>query len=460
MRRRLTRAFEPHRVFPGVLGVVAGVVLALVAGRAVASHLTDVPLPPVLEATHLPPLLTRPGEQIELRYDVYCAEGDDEDPPCAVDGTVFARAGTAGAFDTFPVRLETSAEEGRYVALLPRQIAESRDGFSYYAIFRSRSSGAQITLPAGGGAAPQRSVPIGPSVAVRLDAHVFGRTRAADARVAEAAWGDGTNDAGLEQGRNLPPIGGASFDVGRAGKVYVLDEAHRSVLAWRPGASGPSRIPLAVNGTLADMSVADDGGIFVLETTGGSEGRGVLRVFGPDGSPRGTGEIPERASVVRRGPTGLVVLQQPSGQWTSVASDGRVLPPLVQETTGRAGRPVEGGEVIVLRRANEIRVALVSAGAVRHSWIVSSETPLAEVQLAEPVGDDLLVVVRVYSGDRDEFKVLVLGKRGVVRSFSVDSADWAETSPLSRFRIAGSSLYQLGSTPAGLFVDRFDLEVK
>jgi hypothetical protein len=43
---------------------------------------------------------------------------------------------------------------------------------------------------------------------------------------------------------------------------------------------------------------------------------------------------------------------------------------------------------------------------------------------------------------------------------SLDSVDWAETAPLSRFRLRGSSLYQLGSTSAGLFVDRFDLEVK
>ena len=55
---------------------------------------------------------------------------------------------------------------------------------------------------------------------------------------------------------------------------------------------------------------------------------------------------------------------------------------------------------------------------------------------------------------------LVLGPGGLVRSVSLDSADWAESAPLSRFRLLGSSLYQLGSTREGLFVDRFDLEVK
>jgi hypothetical protein len=97
---------------------------------------------------------------------------------------------------------------------------------------------------------------------------------------------------------------------------------------------------------------------------------------------------------------------------------------------------------------------------VRQTWRVSSETPLAEVQLAEPLGNRLVVVVRTYTDNADEFVVLVLGPRGIEERFALDSADWAETAPLSRFRLVGRSLYQLGSTPAGLFVDRIDLEVK
>ncbi len=46
------------------------------------------------------------------------------------------------------------------------------------------------------------------------------------------------------------------------------------------------------------------------------------------------------------------------------------------------------------------------------------------------------------------------------QQFAVASADWAETAPLSRFRLVGRSLYQLGSNAAGAFVDRYDLEVR
>ena len=59
----------------------------------------------------------------------------------------------------------------------------------------------------------------------------------------------------------------------------------------------------------------------------------------------------------------------------------------------------------------------------------------------------------------DEFLVLILGRTGLVDRFAVDSADWSETAPLGRFELVGRSLYRLGSTQEGAFVDRFDLEV-
>ena len=91
---------------------------------------------------------------------------------------------------------------------------------------------------------------------------------------------------------------------------------------------------------------------------------------------------------------------------------------------------------------------------------MTSATPVAEVQLAEPLGKRLLLVVRLYTDRRDEFVALLLGPTGLVHKTSMNSADWAETAPLSRFHLMGSSLYQLGSTATGVFVDRYDFEVR
>ena len=56
-----------------------------------------------------------------------------------------------------------------------------------------------------------------------------------------------------------------------------------------------------------------------------------------------------------------------------------------------------------------------------------------------------------------QFRVLRLGPEGLLQSFDVDPAEWAESAPLSRFRLRGSTLYQLRSDPSGIEIARFEI---
>lgn len=448
-------------------GALASALIAGLSGVARPHEVVAAPAAgePFIEATHVPVSLTVPGEPIDLRYDVSCG-GPDEDTDaggCDATGSAFVRQGDSGEFEEIPLALDPSASEGRYVARVPDDIARALDGFSYYATFRSVDTGATATEPAGGATAPQRSLPLGQSVDVRLGTHVFGVTVAPDDRVAHASWGDDAANAGLERGQSLTPVGGSSFDVTRDGTVDVLDEAHRRVLRWKQGAGDPEDVPVAVNGTLADLAVSTDGDLlYVLESTAEPGRSPLLRRFSRDGKVKTSARIGERmASQVRMGPGGPVALEQPSGTWMPVMDGDTAVAPESQRRRGRSGRPIPGGDdvVVVLRTGNEIRAAIVGARGVRRSWRVTSDTPLGEVQLAEPRGSGLLLVFRVYTATKTEFVALVLDQRGIARELSLDSADWAETAPLSKFRLAGKWLYRLGSTSRGLFVDRYDLGV-
>jgi hypothetical protein len=433
----------------------------VLASTALAHALVSDASEPLLEVTHLPALLTDPSRSVELAYDVYCATSESEaGRPCDATGTVHVRAGTTGAFREIALRRDPGAGGLRLVAEVPHAIEASRAGFGYFAVIESAASRLSVTVPAGGADAPQRSLSLAQTDPIRLGRHVFGRGRVADDRVASAPWGSAPGHAGLEQGRNLAPIGGSSFDVGVDGAVSVLDEANRRVLRWRPGAGTPEHVRLAIRGTLADLSVGEDGTLYVLESTYDGDGAQQLRAFGADGVARGGVDLAERGSAVRMGPSGPVVLQQPSGQWIPAITHGVAVSPAQQSRAGRAGRPFGGGsEVVVLRQGeNEVRAALLGANGTRRTWRLLSDTPLAEVQLAEPYRSGLVLVVRTYTDDTAEFVVLVLDRQGLARRFSLEANDWAETAPVSRFRLMGASLYQLGSTPAGLFVDRFDLE--
>jgi hypothetical protein len=444
------------RTRAAALGLAAGVALAGIGvlgwtGAAIANRAASGDLNParLIAATHLPPLLTAAGEAVTLRYDIYCAPpGNDPESgaPCDAGGTVYVRPGGAGPFRPLPLRPDATASEGRYVAVVPPNVAGDARGFSYYAVLRSNTTAAKVTLPAGGPLAPQRSRPLGATTApVSLGTHAFGSPHAATARVVSSAWGDGPTQVGLEQGLQLQPIGGSSFDVDSSGAVDVLDEAHRRVLRFSPGGGAPHAVAVDIRGTIADHRATP-----------------LLHSFDSTGHSLGSWHVAEReASAVALGPDGPVALEYPAGQWMPVTDNGAGLSAPMQRLRGRAGRPLPNGdELVAEREGNEVRVAQVGPSGVRRSWQITSETPLGEIQLAKPLGSSVLVVVRVYTDARDEFEVLVLGDHGVARHFAVDSTAWAETAPLARFRLVGSVLYELGSTSAGLFVDRYDLEVR
>jgi hypothetical protein len=404
-------------------------------------------------------VLTRAGEPVRLRYAIVCApRGDGE--PCDGSGSVFARAGQTGPFQQLPLRRGEDSSEGRYFVDLPLEIASSRAGFSYYAVLRGGVSGAAITVPAGGEAAPQRGVPLGDAAEVPLGVHVFGRGRASDERVVTASWGSEVGQAGLVGSRELGFVGPSSFDVAADGSVAVLDQVHTRVERW--SGSGAKATTVEVSGGLADFALEPGGTMDVLEPPSRISPAPVVRSFRADGTSRWAQRLSDRTwAKLAEGPAGPVVQQQPSEQWLPVAEHGTALSRPAQAGHGRPGRPVANGREVVVERvgSGELRLAELLGDAVVRSWRITSATPLGEVQLAEPHGNHLVVVAKTYTDDRSEYVVLVLDRSGIVNSFAVESLEWAESAPLARFRLAGSSLYRLGSTRAGLFVDRFDLEV-
>ena len=443
-----------RRVVAGTLGAALGVLAAagLLAATSRAIVEAARTAPPRVEATHLPPLLTLPGEAVTLRYDVYCVAADAPAASCDADGVVYARAGDAGPFEALPLRLDPAAVEGRYFVRVPDVLAWS--GFSYYALLHDRTSGASTTLPSGAPEALERSAPMGAAAVVQLGRHTFGTSRAADARVVSARWGDGPDDVGLEErGPDATPIGASSFDVDSSGRVTVLDEAHRRLLRWAPdGSRRPEKVPVAVRGTIGDIATGSDGTTYVVETAAAASSA-LMRAFAADGHQLSAVDVGQSGDTVRVGPDGPVVLEPQTGRWFG---PGR------PAGAGYVGRPVGGSLRVVVYRPDpgELRLALVAeSGTVARAWRIESSTPMGEVQLAEPLSGKLVAVVRVYEERRAEFVALVLGPGGVRSEFSVDAADWAEAAPLARFRLVGGSLYRLGSTPAGVFVDRYDLGV-
>ena len=277
-----------------VLGALLGSSFLVGSARALAKR--DTGVASLIDAKHLPPLLTAPGEEVVLRYDVHCVPADEgaedaaSDPGvCSPAGTIFLRAGMAGPFQPVPLAIDPSADEGRWVARVPAPIAGSRRGFSYYASFRAGSADVTTTLPSGGASSPHRSLPMGRTIQVSLGQHEFGRLRTADKRVAQASWGgSGIAEAGLAGWINFALMGGSSIDVSEDGSVSVLDQVNRRILRWTPGSSAPSALPVPVDGTIADLSIGPDGTMYVLESAR-ADGGPLVRALDPAARSVSTG---------------------------------------------------------------------------------------------------------------------------------------------------------------------------
>jgi hypothetical protein len=442
----------------GAAGIVAGVIggIALTSASTAGGPALAVP---DLEAAHVPPILTTRDEPLTLRYALVCPPRADGQP-CDGSGSVYVRAGQGGSFRRLALSRGDSSGEGRYFVELPHEIAASPAGFSYYAVLRDDASGATVTVPAGGERAPQRSFPLRDAIEVVLGRHTFGRGRTPDERVVTAPWGSDVGEVGLAGSRELGFSGPSSFDVAVDGTVAVLDQVNGRVERW--SRAGVKETELQVSGGLADFALEPDGTMDVLEPPSRTTPAPVLRSFRGDGSPRWAQRLCDRTwAKLVAGPVGPTVQQQPSEQWLPVAEHGVALDRPAQAGRGRPGRPFANGREVVVERVavSELRLAELVGNVVLRSWRVRSATPLGEVQLAEPQGNRLLVVTKTYTDDRSEYLVLVLDRSGIANSFALESLEWAESAPLARFRLAGSSLYRLGSTRAGLFVDRFDAEV-
>jgi hypothetical protein len=235
----------------------------------------------------------------------------------------------------------------------------------------------------------------------------------------------------------------------------VLDQVNHRLTRLRPGGSS-TQLPIEFAGGEGDLAVGGDGTIYVLDA-GASQP--FVRSFNPAGDLiAGTPLAETTADMVRVGPDGPLVHAYPSEMWLPT---GRGRPPLAPEEQlagAQAGRTVAGGQAVVVSASPvETKFALVRGGEVVRAWLVRSTTTLGEVQLAEPYGEGLLVVVRLWDEDDAQFRVLQLTPDGLADSFSVERAEWAETASLSRFRLQGSTLYQLRSDPSGVEIATFEI---
>lgn len=322
-----------------------------------------------------------------------------------------------------------------------------------------------------------------PSVAswrvIDLGTHQFGRLATPRTVVAHAPA-----DAVTFERSGGATFGPWSFDVGRDGSVWLLDEAGDQVLTWQAGA--PNRYRSISLGTTAaeDLAVSADGRLYVIFKPAGPDAS-TLRAFTPAGAPLWSssldaldrGQYGQRTfnTVLRFGPDGTLYEVGPYDRddvWTALLTPSGTPVPAAQAWAGRlAAQPVTGSLMLWTQAASEHEYRLVLAersGRVQHAWKLRSTHDLAPV-LGSPatlLDDQLFVPVSLstQSGDKFQYEWVMLripvsAGQGLQQIALSPRAAWGDVVSALRVGPDGAT-YQLRSAPQdGVSIARYTFAV-
>ncbi len=395
-----------------------------------------------LEAFYTPPVLVRAGERVQIPVDVVCAT--EAGGPCATTVTMGARAG-AGRWEqaTAPgvkgMRFDLTAPAARSVAT---------GGGGRVSFFLRAADAAGRTEALGSTSNPlafyvTRDLPV-----VRVPAVAFGRVRRPQT-VLSLRWGSGPARAGLEPGLESATVGPSSFDVDAAGRIYLVDSLQDRIAVFRSGKL-VRQIPAVVSAR-ADIAAGADGRAFVAD---GDHGTVVVRGFDRAGRASGTASVGAGLSWhIRANGNGASVNLLPLDAWVPAGGGA----PAVGMPTA------SGARLIRLGTERSVRLGSVRGDLVTGAVEIVSTVRFGDVALAEPDGAGGYVVVvhvwRAAPSPADQYQVIRVAGGRVLGTFAVANTSFAETPPLSRFRLGKDGrLYQMTSSPSGVKIVRFELD--
>ena len=292
---------------------------------------------------------------------------------------------------------------------------------------------------------------------LEMPAIPFGRVRKSEPALF-LPWGSGPMRAGLSLGRESLTIGPSAFDVDEAGRIYLIDGEQDRLAVFSDGTL-VREAPLQLE-SQGDVAVTADGTAHVLDVRNGVAHVQAIPASGvaPPAVPVGKA----LSSHIRAAGGSAFVNLLPTDAWVRVPTGRDPLPsPFAGQLA--VGHPI-GGDAQLLRvgSSTAVRLAGVSGERLSNAVEIRSEVPLGDVALAEPDGSGgYLCVVRVWRGGpspADQYQVLHIKRGKVVKTFAVSSEQYADTPPLSTFRLGrDGDLYQLATGPSGFRIFRFDL---
>ena len=403
--------------------------------------------PGKLQIFYTPPVLVEMGEPVRIPVDAVCvtAEGN----ACSSRVTFGTRVGDE------PWNVSTRDAAPGLAFDATRAARKAGEGSVWFFIRAQTETG--LTSSVGSEETPLRFWVTARLPSVRLPEIPFGAFRKPTTALF-LPWGSGPMRAGIAPGKESLTAGPSAFDVDDRGRLYILDSEQDRLAVFSNGnLSREVRLPL---NSLDDVAVGEDGSAYVLNRLDGSVAIRLLTPAAGLGPRIPVGEA--LAAHLHAAGDAAYVNLLPLDGWVKVPATA---PEIRSDVLGApsVGRPL-GPDTELLRVGNgsDVRLATVDAGVVSNGVRVHSDRPLGDVALAEPDGrGGYWCVVRVWRDGpvpADQYEVAHVRGTEVLEAFAVANRAFAETPPLSRFRLGPDGvLYQLATSPRGMRILRYEL---
>jgi hypothetical protein len=399
------------------------------------------------------PVLVRTGEAVHIPVDVVCSTPRGTVCPSTVAlriGSNVAGWRSVRASAAPGLRFDVTAPTR---AALPAAGVSGRSGAVSFRI-TATAAATTASLPGTGEGSVLRYYVAAAMPAVAVPPVPFGDVD--DGSVAlYLPWGTGQGRAGLVPGIQSATVGPSSFDVDGAGRILVADELQDRVALFQ--SDGFVRQTAIQSEERTDVAFAAGGGAFVA--TSPAPGRPRSTVTSVDDS----GRVQAVSAVGAGGDEVSEVRAAGANAWVHLLPLDAWVPAAAATASQSTGMPLAGGgQLLSVVDGNAVRLGTVAGGVVTGAVELRFQDNVGELPLAEPDGaGGYLAVVHMWREDptaADQYEVVHVRSDHTVSTFAVANHGYAESLPLSKFRLGGDgALYALQSDADGVRVVRYEL---
>ena len=216
-----------------------------------------------ITVTHIPPLIAKTGDTVQLDFIIDCAKPGNTRLICHPDATLFAAYGPEPKFE--PETLAKEIRDSLEVWTINLPAADSNgQALQYYLEVKDEKAKVQSRYPLAG--ALELMVAPGDTM-VNLSSEEPPLREGE--LILHASLGSGSEQVGLRKDGGLAPSGPSAFAIAPDGKIAVLDEVNQRVVVFATQTGETKNYPMALKGW-GDIAFANDDEIIILDLVGES----------------------------------------------------------------------------------------------------------------------------------------------------------------------------------------------